>query len=157
MDRYFEDYKVGEVWRSRGYTFTESAIIDFALIYDPQPFHIDVGAAEKGPYTGLIASGFQTLAISFRLLWQERQFTASSMGSPGFEQLRWLKPVRPGDTIRAEAEILEIRPSSRADRGYVTLICKTLNQKNETVMDYRCTIIMRTRASPAAETATLTC
>ncbi len=96
MDRYFEDYKVGEIWQSRGYTFTESAIIDFALIYDPQPFHIDIGAAEKGPYTGLIASGFQTLAITFRLLWQERQFTASSMGSPGFEQLRWLKPVRPG-------------------------------------------------------------
>lgn len=149
MDRYFEDYKVGEIWQSRGYTFTESAIIDFALTYDPQPFHIDLGAAAKGPYEGLIASGFQTLAITFRLLWQEGQFTASSMGSPGFDQLRWLKPVRPGDTIRAEAEILGIRPSSRADRGYVSLICKTLNDKNETVMDYRCTIIMRTRAGLA--------
>lgn len=149
MDRYFEDYKVGEIWQSRGYTFTESAIIDFAFTYDPQPFHIDLGAAVKGPYEGLIASGFQTLAITFRLLWQEGQFTASSMGSPGFDQLRWLKPVRPGDTIRAEAEILEIRRSSRTDRGYVTLICKTLNHKDETVMDYRCTIIMRTRAGLA--------
>ncbi|MSP68225.1 MAG: MaoC family dehydratase [Alphaproteobacteria bacterium] len=134
-DYYFEDFNVGDRFQSRGKTITESEILEFALKYDPQPFHMDVEAAKAGPYGGLIASGFQTLALSFRLFFQEGILAAAGAGSPGMEELRWLKPVRPGDTIRCVMEVLEVRPSgSRPDRGTAKVRYSTLNQVGETVM-----------------------
>ena len=97
---------------------SEAQILDFALAYDPQPFHLDRTAAEASPYGGLIASGFQTLALAFRMFYQEKVINACSMGSPGMSELRWLGPVRPGDTLRTEAEVLSTRPSrSKAGPG----------------------------------------
>lgn len=86
--RYFDDFRVGERFTTRGVTFTESGIVDFALRFDPQPFHIDVQAAAESPYGGIIASGFQTLVLAFRMFWDMGLLAGSSMGSPGIEEVR---------------------------------------------------------------------
>ena len=137
-DRYFDDFEAGQTFVSPGGTLTESQILDFALLYDPQPFHLDKPAAEAGPFGGLIASGFQTLAFGFRLFYQANVINACSMGSPGLDELRWLKPVRPDDTLRVAAEVQETRPSrSKPDRGTVIIAYKIMNQADEPVMTYR--------------------
>ena len=144
---YFEQYRVGDTFKSEGVTFTESGIIDFALQYDPQPFHIDVDAAEKSQYKGLIASGFQTMALVFRMYIQEG-YLKQGMGSPGMDELRWLLPVRPGDTLHMETEVLSTRASkTRTDRGYVEIFCRYVNQRDETVMTLRVTQIIRRRST----------
>jgi acyl dehydratase len=136
-ERYFDDFAVGERFATRGVTLTESGIIDFALSYDPQPFHIDVEAARQSNYGGLIASGFQTLALGFRMVLETGIFRASSMGSPGFDELRWLRPVRPGDTLRTELEVLEKKPSrSKPDRGILRIAYRVKNQKDEEVLTF---------------------
>jgi acyl dehydratase len=124
-------------------TLTESAIIDFAALYDPQPFHIDRVAAMQSPYGGLIASGFHTLAVCFRMFLALGLIADSSLGSPGIDELRWLGPVRPDDTLHATAEVLEARPSSkRDDRGYVVLALAAVNHRGETVMTFKATVIV---------------
>jgi acyl dehydratase len=136
-DRYFDDFSVGERFSTRGITVTESAIIDFATRYDPQPFHIDIEAAKASNYGGLIASGFQTLALGFRMVLETGIFRASSMGSPGFDELRWLKPVRPGDTLHTEFEVMEKKPSSsKPDRGILRIAYRIKNQKDEEVLTF---------------------
>ena len=120
-----------------GVTLTEAEIIDFAWRYDPQPFHLDVNAAAESPYGGLIASGFQTLALCFRLFIQSGVFAESSIGSPGIDELRWLAPVRPGDTLHGEIEVLEVKPSSsKPDRGIARLLYVAVNQHGETVLSF---------------------
>jgi acyl dehydratase len=136
-DGYFDDFQVGERFSTRGITVTESAIIDFATRYDPQPFHIDIEAAKASNYGGLIASGFQTLALGFRMVLETGIFRASSMGSPGFDELRWLKPVRPGDTLHTELEVMEKKPSSsKPDRGILRIAYRIKNQKDEEVLTF---------------------
>jgi acyl dehydratase len=145
-DLYFEDFEIGQRFRSRGVTFTESDIIDFALRYDPQPFHIDKVAAETGPYEGLIASGFQTLVMTFRMILQENLIFAASMGSPGIDELRWLRPVRPGDTVHMEMRIEDKRESrSKPDRGILTCAYTGYNQHGEPVISFSATQIFRRR------------
>lgn len=135
MEHYFDDFEVGERFRSRGATMTEADIISYALAYDPQPFHIDVEAASKSAYGGLIASGQHTFGVGWRMFLQEGLFKACSMGSPGVDELRWTAPVRPGDTIYTEAEVLEKRPSgSKPDRGILRMGYRMVNQRDETVL-----------------------
>jgi acyl dehydratase len=137
QDLYFDDFEPGQTFESKGATISESQILDFALLYDPQPFHLDKGAAEAGPFGGLIASGFQTLAIAFRLFYQEKVINACSMGSPGLDELRWLKPVRPGDTLKVKAEVREKRASkSKPDRGTLLMDYTVTNQNGEAVMTF---------------------
>jgi len=88
-DRYFEDFAVGERFTSKGATLTETQILDFALKYDPQPFHLDVAAATETHFGGLIASGCQTLSLGFRLNYDTGFFKACSVGSQGRDELRW--------------------------------------------------------------------
>jgi acyl dehydratase len=136
-ERYFDDFAVGDRFTTRGVTLTESMIIDFALAYDPQPFHIDVEAAKQSNYGGLIASGFHTLALGFRMVLETGVFRAASMGSPGFDELRWLKPVRPGDTLHTELEVVDKKPSSsRPDRGIMRAAYRIKNQKGEDVLTF---------------------
>lgn len=143
---WFEDFAPGQSFETRGATLSEAQILDFAMAWDPQPFHLDRAAAEASPYGGLIASGWQTLLVSFRLILATGLFDAASLGSPGVEALRWLKPVRPGDTLRARGEVLETRPSrSKQDRGSAIIAYETLNQRDEVVMDWRCTHLLRRR------------
>ena len=143
---YFEDFKAGDEFASSGATITESQIIDFALTFDPQPLHVDVTAATASPFGGLIASGFHTLALSFRLFWQTGALNDGSIGSPGIDEVRWLRPVRPGDTLRVVVKVLETRPSrSKPDRGMVKVQYTTTNQHGETVLTVIGNQLMRTR------------
>lgn len=146
MERYFEDFKVGERFRSGGVTLTESEIIGFALAYDPQPFHIDVEAAARSPFGGLIASGLQTFALGWRMFLHEGLFKACSMGSPGIDELRWTSPVRPGDTIYTQAEVMEVTPSSsKPDRGSLRMAYQIVNQRAETVLTMKIVHILKRR------------
>jgi acyl dehydratase len=144
QDYYLDELKIGDRFESGGFTFTESAIIDFAFAYDPQPFHIDVDAARKSNYGGLIASGFQTLAVAFRLLYQTGFIRSASLGGPGMDELRWLKPVYAGDTLRSVGEVKDIVPSkSKPDRGILKLHLTALNQKDEPVMTVTMIILVK--------------
>ena len=135
--RFLDDLTPGQRFTSPGLTLTEAEIIDFAWRYDPQPFHLDANAAADSPYGGLIASGFQSLAICFRLFIQSGILAESSMGSPGIDELRWLAPVRPGDTLHSEIEVLEVRPSnSKPDRGIARLKYQAVNQRGEVVLSF---------------------
>ncbi|MCX8100410.1 MAG: MaoC family dehydratase [Geminicoccaceae bacterium] len=146
---WLEDFTVGRVFTTRGCTLSEAQILDFAWQHDPQPFHIDAIAAAEGPYGGIIASGFQTLLVAFRLFYQEKVINAASMGSPGMDEVRWLAPVRPGDTIRVRAEVLEVRPSrSKPDRGTAVIAYTVVNQREEPVMRFRCIHILARRPEP---------
>ena len=134
-NQWFEEFEVGQRFVSQGVTVTEASIIEFASRYDPQRFHVDVEAASRTHFGGLIASGFQTLGLSFRKFFELGVIRESGIGAPGVEELRWTAPVRPGDTLHTEAEVVEIRPSrSKPDRGVVRLRYTTLNQRGETVM-----------------------
>ena len=145
-DLWFEDFRVGWRFETRGATLSEAQILDFAWTWDPQPFHIDARAAAEGPYAGLIASGFQTLLVAFRLVYQERIINVASLGSPGIDELRWLRPVRPGDTLRVAGEVVGVRASrSRPDRGSVVIAYQVFNQRDEPVMTFRVTHLLARR------------
>lgn len=135
--RYLDDLQPGQRFVTGGVTLTESEIISFGWRYDPQRFHVDVNAAAQSPYGGLIASGFQSLVLCFRLFMQTGLFEQSSLGSPGIDALRWLAPVRPGDTLHADVEVLEVRPSSsKPDRGIARLKYQGINQHGEPVIGF---------------------
>jgi acyl dehydratase len=145
--RFFEDFSAGDEFVSPGVTLTEGNIIEFALVYDPQRFHIDREAAERSPYGGLIASGFQTLALGFRMFFHLGVITDTGLGSPGIDDLRWTAPVRPGDTIRTRVVVRDLRESkSRPDRGIVNLAFSVINQRDEQVLTFT-TIAMIARRS----------
>ncbi|CAO3434337.1 MaoC family dehydratase [Azospirillum doebereinerae] len=144
--RYFEDFRIGDVIESEGATLTDSQIMDFAQRFDPQPFHMDVVAAADGPFQGLIASGFHTLSLTFRLLRDTGVITGTSLGGSGMDELRWLAPVRPGDTLYVRAEVAETKASRRGDRGTVRLAYATRNQRGETVMTCVMSHIIATRS-----------
>ena len=133
---HFEDMAPGKRFETLGKTLSEAEILDFAFRYDPQPFHIDATYAEAGPYGGIIASGIHTIATALRMFFQAGIFAPEiSLGSPGVDELRWLQPVRPGDTIRTTGEILDVRESrSKPDRGIVRYRMEILNQRDEVVM-----------------------
>ncbi len=136
-DRYLDDFTIGERFVTPGVTLTESEIIDFALKYDPQPFHLDTNAAADSLYGGLIGSGFQSLSLSFRLFIQSGLLAACSLGSPGIDELRWLAPVRPGDTLHTEVEVLEVTPSrSKPDKGILRMQYRAINQHGDVVLRY---------------------
>ena len=135
--RWLDDFQVGEHFATQGYTFTEAKIIDFAFQYDPQPFHLDVPAAARSAYGGLIASGFQTVAICFRLFIQSGIIIDASLGSSGIDEMRWLAPVYPEDTLHSEVEVLDIKPSrSKPDRGIVRMRYEGRNQHREKVLSF---------------------
>ncbi len=135
ITRYLEDFREGAVLECGSYTFSEAEIIRFASEFDPQPFHIDREAAARSVYGGIIASGWHTVSVMMRLMVDGYITGSSSMGSPGVDQVRWLKPVRPGDTITARAHINAVIPSkSKPDRGIVKSLMEVSNQHDEIVM-----------------------
>lgn len=144
QDYYLDELKIGDRFESGGYTFTESSIVDYAFAYDPQPFHIDADAARKSNYGALIASGFHTLSVAFRLMYQTGFVKGASMGGPGMDELRWLKPVFAGDTIRSVGEVKDIVPSkSKPDRGILKFHLTALNQRDEPVMTTTFIILLK--------------
>lgn len=134
---YWEDLTAGETVDIGSYTITADEIIAFARQFDPQPFHTDAEKAKDSIYGGLIASGWHTCSIAMRLMCDAYVNQAASMGSPGLEEVRWLKPVRPGDTLRATRTIEESRPTSKPDRGLILTRWDMYNQKNEHVLMMR--------------------
>jgi acyl dehydratase len=144
--RFFEDFAPGDRFASGPLAVTEALIVEFARVYDPQLFHVDPEAARSTVYGGLIASGLQTIAITFKLFFETGVLTACSLGSPGLDEIRWLIPVRPGDTLRVVAEVVATRPSaSKPDRGIVRILYRTLNQRDQTVMTLIGTQLCRRR------------
>ena len=136
--RYFEDFPAGSTVVSAARTITREEMVEFASKYDPQPFHVDEAAAKNTIYGGLIGSGWLTTAVMMRLLWDTILKDVVSLGSPGSDEIRWLKPVRPGDSLRARFTILEAIPSrSKPDRGVVKMLTEVLNQDDEVVMTQR--------------------
>ena len=135
---HFEDFKVGQVIELGSCTVSKDEIIPFARKFDPQPFHIDEAAAERSIYGGLIASGMHTCSIFMRLLYDGLLSRAASMGSPGQDELRWIKPVRPGDTLSASGLVEELIPSrSKPDRGLIRTTYEVFNQDGDKVMTLR--------------------
>ncbi len=133
--RYFEDFEEGQVYELGSRTVTREEIVSFAREYDPQPFHLDEGAAARSPFEGLIASGWHTCAILMRLSVEAAQREEeAATGSPGIDSCRWLKPVRPGDTLTARTEVLETWPSRSKPIGFVRRRVEMLNQQAEIVL-----------------------
>jgi acyl dehydratase len=133
--RYWEDFKVGEVEHIGEKRVERDEVIAFAKQYDPQPFHIDEAAARHSMYGGLIASGWHTCAMVMRMMCDAYLTRAASVGSPGIENLKWLKPVRPGDILSARRTTLDTRASkSKPDIGIVNNLWEVFNQKGEKVM-----------------------
>lgn len=133
---YYEDIPEGEVRRGGSYTFERDEILDFGRRFDPQPFHIDEDAARRSPFGGLVASGWHTASVCMRLMVESNLGPGgSSLGSPGVDELRWLAPVRPGDTLSLRTEVIAKRPlKSRPDRGLVTIRATLSNQEGVDVM-----------------------
>ena len=133
--RYFEDVQVGERTNLGTHTVTEEEILAFARRYDPQPFHVDPEAAKQSIFGGLIASGWHTCAIMMRMTVEAgRKNRTVTTGSPGVDSCRWLKPVRPGDTLAGRAEVLEAWPSRSKPIGFVRSRVEMLNQRGEIVL-----------------------
>jgi acyl dehydratase len=133
---YLEDLAVGQVLRSSGEPelVTAEAIKTFARQFDPQPFHLDEAAAAKTLFAGLAASGWHTTALTMRLQVRDGLPLAGGIVGAGLDELRWPRPVRPGDRLRVENEVLEVRPSrSRPDQGMVKVRTTTFNQNDEPV------------------------
>ncbi len=148
--RYFEDYPVGAIFECGTVVVDEAEIIAFASRYDPQPFHIDPVAAAHGPYGGLIASGWHTIALTMRRLVEQYLSEASSLGSPGIDEVRWLKPVRPGDELRVRVVVLDASPSrSKPDRGLIRASIEVGNQRGEQVLTMVAMNLMLLRAPSA--------
>ena len=133
-DYTFEDFAAGQVYELGSRTITKGEIVEFARQWDPQPFHVDPEAAEESVFGGLIASGWQTGAIWMRM-YVDTMLGSAARGSPGIEELRWLAPVRPGDTLSGRLTVLETTPSAtRPGRGTVRILGELVNQDDVTVM-----------------------
>jgi len=133
--RYFEDYALGTTYDCGSVSIDQAGIIAFAKEFDPQPFHVDLAAAAAGPFGGLIASGWHTAVLVMRLLVEQYLSEEASLGSAGLDELRWPHPVRPGDTLRARATVIESRRSlSKPDRGIIKTLVEAVNQDGRTVM-----------------------
>lgn len=137
---YFEDFRVGDAFDLGNTTVTEEEIVAFAQHYDPQPFHVSPELAQKSPFGGLIASGWQTIALFMRLFVDVILNNAISLASPGADEIRWLKPVYPGDALSARLTVVESTPSrSRPEMGIVRFKWEMLNQADERVLTLQST------------------
>jgi acyl dehydratase len=147
-DRYFEDYVPGAVYEYGRIPVTEPEIIDFARRFDPQNIHVDRERAVRGPFGGLIASGWHTAAMMMRLIVDNFLPKNASLGSPGIDELRWLRPVRPGDVLSVRLSILEAtRSRSKPDRGVVRTLCEVLNDDQQVVMSLKAMNIIACRSA----------
>ncbi len=137
-DRYFEDYQPGAVHRFGSVLVEEDEVIAFAKRYDPQDFHTDPEAARNTIFGGLIASGWHTAGLMMRMYAEHYLTKVASLASPGVDELRWIKPVRPGDTLSVRVTVLDAVPSrSKPDRGVITSFIEVLNQADDVVLSMR--------------------
>ena len=148
--RYFEDLKVGDKFNTAEHEMTEEEVVAFGRKFDPQPFHIDPVAAGGTFFGRLVASGWHTAAVSMRLMVQGEMALDGGVIGQGMESLRWPRPVLPGDRLRVETEIEELRPvPARPERGLIRLRCRTYNQHGKIVQDMTATLLVARRSSVA--------
>jgi acyl dehydratase len=146
---YFEDLSLGQIFRAGPVTVSAEEMIRFSRDNDPQYFHVDPEAAKESMFGGLVASGWQTAALTMRLLLESARFSGGAVGAGG--DIRWPRPTRPGDSLTVESEIIDIAgASSRADRGLVTFRTTTFNQRGEAVQVIVAKLIVFTRAGRGA-------
>jgi acyl dehydratase len=147
-ERYLEDFVVGQTFGSGGLRIDAEQIAGFARAFDPQPFHLDEAAARASIFQGLAASGWHTAALTMRLLVESELKPAGGIVGAGFDEFRWPRPVRPGDELRVESEVLEVRPSqSRPGQGLVKLRMTTLNRNGEAVQILVANLVVPRRQS----------
>jgi acyl dehydratase len=143
--KYFEDVQIGETTRFGRYTVTREEIVEYARQFDPQPFHLDDEAARQSLYGGLIASGWHTAAMFIRMVCDEMIPGTATAGAKGFDDLRWIKPVRPGDVLTVESEVREKIEGRRPDVGTVKVESRISNQRGEVVMSLVSLVLYRRR------------
>ena len=132
---FWEDFTPGWVFETATRTLSEEDIVRFAREYDPQIYHTDAEAAKRSPFGGLIASGWQTGAVGMRLMCDGYLLQSSCVGSPGIDEMRFIKPVRPGDMLRLRSSVIESAPSKKQpNRGTVLFRWEVLNQNDEVVL-----------------------
>lgn len=147
--RYLEDFAAGMEFEFGDRLVTAEEVVAFAREYDPQPFHLDEEAGKATHFGGLVASGWQTAGFMMRMLVDHMLSPKTSLGSPGLDELRWLKPVRPGDRLRVRVRILEVKRSrSRPEMGTIRQTTEVLNQKDEVVMSTISIGMVRARTNP---------
>ena len=145
-DRHFEDYRPGMTETLGPIAMTEAAIIEFAMRYDPQAIHTDPEGAASGPFGGLIASGWHTVCVVMRELVEGYLAGSASLASPGIDELRWQKPVRPDDSLRVRVTVIEAKRSrSKPDRGLIRTSIEAINQRGEVVMSMTAMNLIRCR------------
>jgi acyl dehydratase len=133
--RYLEDFLPGQDIELGSRSVGRDEIVEFATKYDPQPFHVDEEAAKQSIFGGLVASGWHTIAMVMRLFVDRIAANSASLGSPGIDEIRFLKPVRPGDTISARLVVLDVVPSrSKSDRGHMRSRWEVFNQNGEKIL-----------------------
>ena len=143
---YLDDLTVGQKFGSGRRTLEHDAIRSFAAEFDPQPFHLDEAAAQATLFRGLAASGWHTAAVTMRLLVDSEFRPAGGVVGAGLEELRWPRPARPGDALRLEIEVLDVRPSkSRPEQGIVKVRVTTLNQDDEALQIYVANLVVQRR------------
>ncbi len=148
-ERYFEDYVPGPVFEYGPIAVTEAEVIGFAKKFDPQYIHTDPVKAARGPFGGLIASGWHTSSLMMRLYADNYLSSVASLASPGIDELRWLKPVRPGDSLWIRVTALDARLSkSKPDLGVVRVYVEVVNQNREVVMTVKTVNLFRRRPAP---------
>ncbi len=148
VKRFLEDFSPGQKFLSGRLRVDAEAIKSFAAQYDPQPYHLDEAAAKDSLFKGLAASGWHTAALTMRLIVEGEMKPAGGVLGAGFDEFRWPRPVRPGDELRVESEILEVRPSkSRPDQGLIKVRTTTLNQNDEPVQVFVGNLIVPRRPS----------
>ena len=148
-DRYLEDYVVGSVYEFGSITVKEAEIIDFARRFDPQVFHSDPEAAKKTIFGGLVASGWHTSSMMMRLFADHYLSRTAGLGSPGIDELRWTKPVRPGDELSIRVTVMEAnRSRSKPDRGVLRSFVEVLNQDRDVVLTANAVTFMLCREAP---------
>jgi len=131
-EHYLEDFTVGQIFGSGQMRIDKERAKAFAAEFDPQPFHLDEEAARGSIFCGLTASGWYTAAVTMRLLVESELNPVGGIVGAGFDEFRWLRPVRPGDELRLESEVLEVRPSkSRPEQGLIKVRTTTLNQDGD--------------------------
>lgn len=149
--RHFEDYPLGAVAQYGPILVDEAEVIEFGRRFDPQDFHVDPEKAARGPFGGVIASGWHTGSMMMRVLVDRYLSRTAGMGSTGMDELRWTAPVRPGDRLWVRVTVIEARRSeSRPDRGQVRLLIEVLDDKGTLAMSVKAITLVRSRASRAA-------
>ena len=147
-DLFFEDFAVGQRYETEAVAVTEAEIIGFARQFDPQYFHLDPEAAAKSSFGGLVASGLHTLSLTMRLFFELNLWERAIIGSPGLEHVRFLMPLRPGDTIRSTVEISAVKRSrSKPDSGVISTAHRALNQHDQVIFTMTCLHMVRARSA----------